>query len=246
MRNITLGATYSVLCAVEHKTDAATGDHGDLLDVIRETCGLVEFRDIANEARHFLSLPRSEPEPDHGRLPSTAPAGSPESARRLFAMAQPIKGTIVEAYLRKRGITALHGTGSLGFHPHCYYRPDRHSPTETWPAMIAAVTDLDGKIAGAHRTWLDPSGRDKAAIDTPRRAMGNLLGNAVRFDLAHDVLAAGEGIETMLSLRSVMPNMPRWPRSRPHTSPPSCSPRHCAGSTSPATTIRPGTAPWRA
>ena len=38
--------------------------------------------------------------------------------------------------------------------------------------------------------------------------MGNLLGNAVRFDVAHDVLAAGEGIETMLSLRCVMPTMP--------------------------------------
>jgi hypothetical protein len=189
-------------------TDAATGDHGDLLDVIRESCDLADFRDVANEARHFLSLPRSEPEPDHQRRPSPAPAGSPESARRLFAMAQPISGTVVEAYLRKRGITALHGTGSLRFHPRCYYRPDRHSPTETWPAMIAAVTDLDGKITGAHRTWLDPSGRDKAAIDTPRRAMGNLLGNAVRFDVAHDCLAAGEGIETMLSLRSVVPTMP--------------------------------------
>jgi hypothetical protein len=187
-------------------TDAATGDHGDLLDVIRESCGLVEFRDVANEARHFLSLPRSEPEPDHERRPSSAPAGSPESARRLLAMAQPITGTIVEAYLRKRGITALHGTASL--HPSCYYRPDAWSPTETWPAMIAAVTDLDGKITGAHRTWLDPSGRDKAAIDTPRRAMGNLLGNAVRFDVAHNVLAAGEGIETMLSMRCVMPTMP--------------------------------------
>jgi hypothetical protein len=123
-------------------------------------------------------------------------------------MAQPIAGTIVEAYLRKRGITALHGTASLRFHPSCYYRPDAWSPTETWPAMIAAVTDFDGRITGAHRTWLDPSGRDKAAIDTPRRAMGALLGNAVRFDVAHNVLAAGEGIETMLSLRSVMPTMP--------------------------------------
>jgi hypothetical protein len=74
--------------------------------------------------------------------------------------------------------------------------------------MIAAVTDLGGTITGAHRTWLDPSGRDKAPIDTPRRAMGLLLGNAVRFGTAHDVMAAGEGIETMLSLRCVMPTMP--------------------------------------
>jgi hypothetical protein len=46
----------------------------------------------------------------------------------------------------------------LRFHPRCYYRPDEHSSTETWPAMIAAVTDLDGRITGAHRTWLDPHG----------------------------------------------------------------------------------------
>jgi hypothetical protein len=74
--------------------------------------------------------------------------------------------------------------------------------------MIAAVTDLQGQVTGAHRTWLDPSGRDKAPVDTPRRAMGHLLGNAVRFGIANDVMAAGEGIETMLSLRCAMPTMP--------------------------------------
>ena len=73
--------------------------------------------------------------------------------------------------------------------------------------MIAAVTDLQGHITGAHRTWLDRSGRDKAPVDTPRRAMGHFLGNAVRFGRAGDVMAAGEGIETMLSLRCVMPSM---------------------------------------
>ena len=123
-------------------------------------------------------------------------------------MSQPITGTVVEAYLRRRGITTLHGTGALRFHPRCYYRPDEHSPTETWPAMIASVTDLDGKLTGAHRTWLAPDGSGKAPIDTPRRAMGDLLGNAVRFGVAGDVMAAGEGIETMLSLRCVLPTMP--------------------------------------
>ena len=111
-------------------TDAATGEHGDLLDVIRESCGLVDFKDVADEARSFLSLPHPEPEPDRprSRTPS-APTGSPEAARRLFAMSQPIERTLVEAYLRNRGITFLHGTGNLRFHPRCYYRPDDHSPT---------------------------------------------------------------------------------------------------------------------
>ncbi len=128
-------------------------------------------------------------------------------------MSQPIAGTLAETYLRKRGITILHDTASLRFHPRCYYRPDEHSPTETWPALIAAVTDLSGHLTGAHRTWLDPGDfteatLGKAPIDTPRRAMGDLLGHAVRFGVAGDVMAAGEGIETMLSLRCVLPTMP--------------------------------------
>ncbi len=189
-------------------TDAEIGSHGDLLDVIRESCGLAHFHEVMDEARRFLGLPRPKPEPEWNRQHSSAPTGSPESARRLFAMSRSITGTVVETYLRKRGITALHGTSNLRFHPRCYYRVDAHSPTQTWPAMIAAVTDFGGQITGAHRTWLDPSGQDKAPIDTPRRSMGQLLGNAVRFDVAQDVMAAGEGIETVLSLRCVMPTMP--------------------------------------
>jgi len=189
-------------------TDAATGEHGDLLDVIRESCGLVDFTDVTDEARTFLSMPPPEPEPREHQRQSPAPHGSPEAARRLVRMSQPIYGTLVQAYLRERGITDLRGTGNLRFHPRCYYRPDEHSPTETWPAMIAAVTDSDGKITGAHRTWLDPRSRDKAPIDTPRRAMGDLLGNAVRFGIGGEVMAAGEGIETVLSLRQVLPDMP--------------------------------------
>jgi len=179
-----------------------------LLDVIRESRGLVDFKDVADEARGFLSLPHPEPDPDRKPRLTSGPAGSQEAARRLFAMSQPIIGAIVEKYLRRRGITALHGTGSLRLYPRCYYQPDENSSTEIWPAMIAAVTDLDGKITGVHRTWLDPLGRDKAPIDTPQRAMGHLLGNAVRFEVASDIMVAGEGLETVLSLRCVLPRMP--------------------------------------
>jgi hypothetical protein len=194
-------------------TDAATGEHGDLLDVIRESCGLVDFRDVAAEARQFLKLPRPELDCERRPRPSSVQTGSPESARRLFAMSRPIRGTIAELYLHERGITALSDCASLRFHPRCYYRPDPFEPTETWPAMIAAVTDLDGRITGVHRTYLNSEGFDrsvsgKAPIDTPRRAMGHLLGNAVRFGVADDVMAAGEGIETMLSLHCILPSMP--------------------------------------
>ena len=51
----------------------------------------------------------------------------------------------------------------------------------------------------------------KAKVDNPRRALGGLLGNAVRFRFPiHGpvpVMAAGEGLESILSLSHVMPGM---------------------------------------
>jgi hypothetical protein len=73
--------------------------------------------------------------------------------------------------------------------------------------LIAAVTDLNSKITGAHRTWLAPDGSDKAPIDIQRKAMGDLLGHAVRFGTPGDVMAAGEGIESVLSVREIIPGM---------------------------------------
>jgi hypothetical protein len=196
--------------AAGKSTDMATGEHGDLLDIIRQSLGLVDFKDVAEEARRFLSLPH--PEPEKTRIPtghtSSSVPGSPEASRRLFAMAQPIHGTLAEIYLNGRAITRLSGTAALRYHPRCYYRPDEHSPTEIRPALVAAVTDLSGQQTGAHRTWLAPDGSGKAAVETPRRAMGDLLGHAVRFGTADEVLTAGEGIESVLSPRQVLPRMP--------------------------------------
>ena len=192
-------------------SDAATGEHGDLLDIIARREGLTTLRETLDEARRFLALPRTEPTDTYRRqLP--APTGSPEAARRLFAMSKPIAGTLAETYLRERSITSIRTCTALRYHPRCWYRSDDDDPADhvrdSWPALIAAVTDETGIMTGAHRTWLDLSGKAKAPISTPRRAMGALLGNGVRFERTSDVLVAGEGIETMLSLRCILPSMP--------------------------------------
>ncbi len=110
-------------------TDAATGEHGDLLDLIRGSLGLLDFANVAAEARTFLSLPDPEQEPTSPpRRVLPTPSGSVDAARRLFAMSQPLAGTIAETYLRRRGITLLHGTGNLRFHPRCYYKPTMARP----------------------------------------------------------------------------------------------------------------------
>jgi hypothetical protein len=69
-------------------------------------------------------------------------------------------------------------------------------------------------ITGVLRTWLTRDGSGKAPIATPRRAIGHLLGNGVRFGVVAsacrttDVIVAGEGLETMLALRCILPGLP--------------------------------------
>jgi Toprim domain-containing protein len=185
-------------------TDAATGEHGDLLDLIALNRRHTNLRDTIEEARAFLN------EPSHLLPCSRQPVrrDSREAARRLFTASRPIRGTLAEIYLRSRGITLPSRFSVLRFHPACYYRAHDHAPLEAWPALIAAVTDLSGNVTGVLRTWLARDGSAKAPIASPRRAMGELLGHAVRFGAVQDVLAAGEGLETMLSLKSVLPDLP--------------------------------------
>ena len=194
-------------------TDAATGEHGDLLDIIALNQGHHQLRDTLDEARRFLSLPipAIDPNPNRTRPKSKVAAGSPAAAKRLFAASAPVHGTVAATYLQQREILTLRATDPLRFHPHCYYRPSKDDAPDTrtaWPALIASVTDLLGQQTGVHRTWLDPDALTKAPVASPRRAMGNILGHAIRFGMADDVMIAGEGIETMLSLREVMPDMP--------------------------------------
>ncbi|RWM85615.1 MAG: DNA primase [Mesorhizobium sp.] len=195
--------------------DEATGEHGDLLDIIEASCGLTEFREVADEARRFLAIPR--PETAGAKREPAAARGSPDAARRLFAMSKPAAGTLAERYLAGRGIQLACRERSLRFHPGCYYRDLGTGETLTLPALIAAVIGLDGRITGLQRTYLspglDPSGEvGKAQVADPRRSLGHLLGNGIWLGLEPGmpipVMAAGEGLETMASLRTVMPSLP--------------------------------------
>lgn len=191
-------------------TDAANGDHGDLLDIIAASCSHASLGETLAEARRFLSLPPPDATPQ-GPRPRRASPGSREAAARLWAASRPAEGTLVRRYLAGRALRRGGDLPALRFHPHCYYRrsdEDAVSVRTAWPAMIAAVTDLGGSLTGVHRTWLDPDRSAKAPVASVRRAMGHLLGAGVRFGLAGEVMAFGEGIETMLSLREIAPALP--------------------------------------
>jgi Toprim domain len=250
--------------------DAATGEHGDLLDIIRISRGLGSFIDAVHEAQRFLGMPpednirgmrgrrrtssrpiasrcRRQKQPlyddcDHAGIAVNRGALlSPDldlvnAARRLFMASLPINGTLAEIYLHRRGITGLTEFDALRFHPACLYREDEDADRDGagynqpgtssdifGPALIAAVSDAHGWVTGVQRTWLDaealtsdePFGArlGKAVLPSPRRALGALLGGGVRFGPSSsagetDVMLAGEGVETMLSLRKVLPGMP--------------------------------------
>ncbi|MEO0959622.1 MAG: toprim domain-containing protein [Pseudomonadota bacterium] len=118
---------------------------------------------------------------------------------------------MAERYLSARGLKDLRSVTALRFHPNCYYwreDADANDPPNAWPALLAKVTDTGRTLTGVHRTWLDPQLVKKAPLDPNRKVMGNLLGHAVRFGSSTDVLAVGEGLETMLSLRRALAGLP--------------------------------------
>ncbi len=191
-------------------TDSATSEFGDLLDIIRERTGITRFPDLLAEARAYLGRPQPVlPEMPPPRK-AKAPGGTPAAASRLFAASVPVAGTLAETYLTSRGITQAVPSAALRFHPGCWHREGDQTKPIPRPALIAAVTDGAGALQGVHRTWLAPDGQGKADVATPRRAMGHILGNAVRFSPCDDVLALGEGIETMLSVSQAAPGLPVW------------------------------------
>ena len=179
-------------------TDAATGEHGDLLDLIRIASGTGSLRAALAEARTFLSLP-----------PAPLPGGSDsydrtQAARRLWQRCRAIDGTQAEAYLRARAIHRCRFP-ALRFHPALFHRDG--GGMRRLPALVAAVTGADGRVTGVHRTWLDHSRPAKAPVARPRKALGRVHGLAVRFGApAAGTLLVGEGIETVLSLVTAMPD----------------------------------------
>jgi Toprim domain len=189
-------------------TDAATGEHGDLLDLIQAVRGFSDLREAMDEARAFLALPRPPELELRGGPFAPAPRNSPESARRLFRAAKPIAGTPAAAYLASRGLVGI-SSNTLRYHSSCYYKAHDDAPTESWPALLAAITDIQGTIMGVHRTWLDRSGAGKAPIAEPRKSMGHQFGNGARFSgLAEHLMVAGEGLESVLSVRVALPRLP--------------------------------------
>lgn len=188
-------------------TDFATGQHGDLLDLIalRMSCNIVE---ALKEARSYLGLVHDTPA-DAARRKAEADravqlsaqvrreAAARRERRRRYAHAlwlsgtERIAGTAVEYYLRDRRCIDLAALGrqprALRYHPSVSYK---HVDRETgeviegsWPAMLALITNGRGQPVACHRTWLARSPRDgrwdKAPVPKAKKVVGDYAGAAI-------------------------------------------------------------------
>ncbi|WP_136661830.1 toprim domain-containing protein [Nitratireductor sp. XY-223] len=186
-------------------SDYATDEFGDLIDLIEmhKNCSK---REAFNEARRFLGRP--DPEPDRPSMLDGVVSGrssdKTEAGRRLFSIGRPVGKTPAERYLRGRNISRF--GSALAYHSRVYFR-DADDQTRQLPALLAAITDNDGAITGCARTFLDVRNDALAPIEEPKRVLGRLYGNAIRFAgrPGSEDLVAGEGLETVLSVGSAFP-----------------------------------------
>ena len=190
-------------------TDYASGEFGDLIDLLHALRANTRLGDTLNECRSFLGetqvdYPKNTY--DAGRLSPAIEANKrTESARKLFRIGKSTYRTLGSAYLLGRGIKRF--GPALKFHPTVYVRPHEDGETEQHPALLAKITNNSGITTGVARTFLNPKTKGLADIPDPKRVLGQLYGNAIRFGQGKpkEDLIAGEGLENVLSVGTALP-----------------------------------------
>jgi putative DNA primase/helicase len=116
------------------------------------------------------------------------------AALRMWKATVPADGTMVETYLRSRGIV-MSVPPTLRFHTAI-----KHPHGQLWPAMVALVTrGVDDAPIAIHRTFIARDGHGKAPVEPSKMMLGPCHGGVVRLGEVRDALMVGEGIETCLA-----------------------------------------------
>lgn len=190
--------------------DYATGQYGDLIDLLHERLGSVTLKETLREAQSFIGeapCPAVPRDTQTREQPDAASSKRIARARSLFAAGKPVLGTLAATYLQGRGITRL--GPALRYHPRVFLRrgEDGSDTPQSSPALLAKITDNRGQVTGCARFYLDPSTGGLAEIENPKRILGQLLGHAIRFwsGTSRTDLIVGEGLENTLSVATALP-----------------------------------------
>ena len=125
----------------------------------------------------------------------------------VWRTSHPARGTIVEAYLRSRGLT-MPVPPTLRMHGLMRHRES----AERRPAMVALVEHSEAGPVGVHITYLNPLDPSvKVSLEPRKRLIGPVTGAAIRLaEVRPDrALIVGEGIESTLSLMQLR-GLPGW------------------------------------
>ena len=127
-----------------------------------------------------LAMPTNRPIRDFGDL-----------ARRLWQASRPVTGTLAEAYLRARGLSAPFSP-ALRFNAATILGSGVQK--RIMPAMIAAVEN-DLGIVAVQRTFLDPNDILRRPLAKAKASLGPLGRAAIRLAPATVELGLAEGVE---------------------------------------------------
>ncbi|MCQ0090362.1 MULTISPECIES: toprim domain-containing protein [Rhodobacterales] len=185
--------------------DHATGEYGDLLDLLQHQLEPVAYPDLLRQATDYLGEAPVMPNDGPSRDEPAAVSNRQAAGRRLFSYGGPINNTLAEAYLRGRGIARF--GPALAFHRGVYLRAEDGTRLEI-PALLAAITDNAGRVTGCSRVFLNFETGSLADIEAPKRVLGRLHGNGVRFGKWANCtdLLVGEGLENTLSVGTALPS----------------------------------------
>lgn len=192
----------------------SSGQNGDIFDAVRhfkgvDFVGAVKFlggeTEITPEDRARIQRRRRERD-EQERIERQRTMTRVE---RYFDTARPILGTYGEEYLTRRCLTPDPSwTFDLRFIERMPYRgfrdeeADETSDLGEFPAMVAAIRDVNGAIIGLHRTYLEPATPIKlkppgcARRNRAKKILGETTGGMIRLSEIGPRLALGEGIET--------------------------------------------------
>jgi putative DNA primase/helicase len=142
--------------------------------------------------------------PNHNQRSSRFDVDRTEAALRIWRASKVGEDTMVEKYLRSRGIK-IAVPDTLRFHPSL-----KHPNGQALPAMVSLVTGgREGRPIGIHRTFLRHDGGAKAPVEPTRMMLGPCRGGAVKLGRPSEVLLIGEGIETCLAAEQAT-GLPAW------------------------------------